>query len=731
MSRLPRSQRVVTSTNPFIQQALENFRMIAEAEGPLRERMASDMEFRAGNQWPGQTKAERLQDGRPALVIDRIPQFIRQVTNQQRASRPGVQVDPVNSGASVDTAEALQGIIRAIERDSDADVAYSTACEHQTTMGRGYWRILTEYAEDDSFEQIIVIRRIPNPLSVFMDPTGIKADDSDARFAFIIEDVPTHLFEQRWGSAAMSDWMSFVAAGNRSPEWMPEGRVRVAEYFYKDVSQEEIVLLAIPDMKTGAVNPVQFRAADLPSAKEMPTSWKILERREIERVQVKWATLTPVSILEGNDDKTEGQDFPSRYIPIVSLKGDELNLNGETDLRGMVRDARDPQTMYNFWASAATEQIALAPRAPYIGYAGQFKGFEGKWNTANRRSYAYLEVQPVQIAGQPASLPQRQQYNPAIESIVEMFRLADNDLKAVMGLYDASLGQSGPEQSGKAILARQRQGEIGNSNYMDNLGRSIRHTGRILLDMIPRIYSPQRVVRIVGADGKSKRVMVHVGMPPDDAEALQASQGIAGIYDLGVGRYDVSISMGSQSTRRQEAVASMLQLIQSYPQAAPIIADLVVANMDWPGAEEIAARLRRTVPPAILGDDGQGGPPVPPQVQQEIQQLQQTNQQLMEQIKGKMLELLSKERIVKAQIESAERIAAQGDKAKMLAADITATKGADVEGMKAELALLQQRLDHAQEWYLTLAQQAAPPAGPSPNGSGGAPASGVPTPGGM
>lgn len=721
------SRRGFISNNPFIQGALDNFRMISDTEGPLRTRMSEDMKFRSGDQWPGQSKAERLQDGRPALVIDRIPQFIRQVVNQQRASRPGVQVDPVNSGASVDTAEALQGIIRAIERDSDADVAYSTACEHQVTMGRGYWRILTEYAEDDGFEQIIVIRRIPNPLSVYVDPTGTKADDSDARFAFIIEDVPKHLFRQKYGDAAMSDWMAFVASGSRAPEWMPEGRVRVAEYFYKEVTSEEMVILALPDAQTGQVRQLQFRAEDLPSAKEMPPSWKVIDRREIERVQVKWATITPVSILMGNDDKTAGQDFPSRYIPIVSLKGDELNLNGEIDLRGMVRDARDPQMMYNFWASAATEQIALAPRAPYIGYAGQFKGFEGKWNSANRKSYAYLEVQPMQIAGQPAPLPQRTQYNAQIESIVEMFRLADNDMKAVMGLYDASLGANGPEQSGKAILARQRQGEVGNSNYMDNLGRSVRYTGRILLDMIPRVYSPQRTVRILGADGKSKRVMVHAGMPPDDAEALQSSQGIAGIYDISVGRYDVSVSAGSQATRRQEAVSSMLELIKYYPQAAPVIADLVVMNMDWPGAEEIAARLRRTIPPGIVGNDQQAD--WSQQQQQQMEKLQQAYQSLQQQVQAKTSELQSKERIVKAQIASNEKIAMLGDRSKIIAADLLGSKGQDAVVLEAELGRLQSQLDHAHDFSMMLAEAAATPqAPPTPNSTGGAPA-GVPTPG--
>lgn len=693
---------------PFIQTALDEFRMIADSEAPLRARMLSDMDFRYGRQWPGTTKSDREQDGRPALVIDRIPQFIRQVTNQQRASRPAIQVDPINSGASVDTAQALQGVIRAIERDSDADVAYATACDHQTIMGRGYWRIITDYAQDDGFEQIIRIQRVPNPLAVFMDPSGTRADGQDARFAFVIEDIPKNEFHRRFGDAAMADWLAFRASGNRAPEWMPEGRVRVAEYFYKDIDTEEIALVAVPDDKTGAINEVQIPASMLP--KNSP--WKIINRREIERVQVKWATITPVSILLGNDDKTAGQDFPSRFIPIVPLLGDELNVDGEVDLRGMVRDARDPQQMYNFWASAATEQIALAPRAPYIGYAGQFKGFEGKWNSANRKSYAYLEVNPQGSAGQPLPLPQRQQYNPAIDSIVEMFRLADNDLKAVMGLHDASLGESGPEQSGRAILARQRQGEVGNSNYQDNLARSVRHTGRILLDMIPRVYSPQRIVRIIGADGKSQRVMVHSGMPPTDAEAMQAAEGVVGIFDLSVGRYDVSITSGSQATRRQEAVAAMLQLVQAYPQAAPIISDLLVKNMDWPGAEEVAARLRRMVPPEVLGDDDQSG--IPPQVKAQMQQMQQALQQLQQALNTKVLDLQASERETAAKLASAEKIATQkveADVAQTLA-KLNTDKALTVLGH--ELERLQAQLEHAQEMRL-----AAATATPTPDSTTG------------
>lgn len=688
-----------SSAQEFLIEARDQFRTVVNAESQLRANMKNDLDFREGRgQWDPVIRAERNADGRPCLTINRIPQFIRQVTNQQRENRPSIQVDPVDSGADPKIAEALQGIIRNIEMNSDADVAYTTAGEFQVTCGRGYWLCTTEFASDDGHEQVIKIRTIRDPLAVFCDPTYSEPDGRDRRYGFIVEDLPKNYFKHRYGIEALANYEAWLNSRNRSPEWMPEGRVRVAHYFYLDTKDEEVTDLLLPSDDPN-VPPQQIRVPSsvLPRRSAIPEDWKILGSRTITHSQCKWALISPCEVLDGNDDLSEGRDFPSKYIPLIQVLGDEINIDGEIDIRGMVRDAKDPQRMYSFWASALTEVIALSPRAPYIGPAGSFKGFETKWNTANRKNYGYLEYNPLTVGGQPANPPQRQQFEPAIQAIVEAFQLADNDMKAVLGLYDASLGKSGPEQSGKAILARQHQGQMGNSNFMDNLGRAIRHTGRVLLDMIPRVYAPQRLIRILGADNKQQTILIHTGDPgipqDQDQEAWKAAQKIDAIYDISVGRYDISFSEGpAYANRRKEAVEAMLQLVNSYPNAAPMIMDLLVKNMDWPGADEIAARLKAAVPSNVLAADN-GGPVVPSDVAQHMQQLEQQVKDLTEKLNAKVVDNQAKSQMQDKQIQADAESDIRDNQAKVTIAAIQAKLDMQLQQFQMEMQRLQTQYD--------------------------------------
>lgn len=638
----------------FLFTAMRRIKAINASESELREDMMDDIEFRFNidnSQWDQEDLRNRRADGRPTLTINRIPQFIRQVTNQMRSSRMAVQVNPIDSSADIHTAEAIQGIIRSIENNSDADIAYATAGEHQCTVGRGYWRVLTEYSDDDNYEQNIVIATVVNPFSIHMDASHQKLDGSDARYAFVCEYLPDWEFEEEYGTEYRTMYDEFMRRGNRPPDYGPIKTYMVCEYMYKEVTEDTIVEVIYTDPATGQPTPVSVSESDLP--KPLPTEWKTRNKRKVKRSQCKWAKITPCAILDGNDGKTGARDFPSKYIPIVQVLGDIFHIDGKRDLRGMVRDARMPQQMYNYWASALTEMIGMSPRAPYIGYEGSFKGHEKKWEMANRKNYAYLEVAPVTIGGQPAPIPQRTQFSSDVSSLVNAFQLADNDLKAVMGLYDASLGQQGPEQSGKAILARQRQGEIGNSNYLDNMARSIRFTGRIILDMMPRVLTPNRMLRILGVDNESKQIMVHTGgKAKPDAEAISAAQGIEAIFDISVGRYDVTITTGPNfASRRQEAVNALLELLDKAkdPTMVRAVADILVRNMDWPGAQEIAARLHKMVPPEMLDPKGQS---IPPQVKEKMKKMEQELEELRAKTKTKMAEIQAKHQSTMTKIQS-------------------------------------------------------------------------------
>ena len=610
----------------FLQAAQSRFKTVVDAESMLRQNMLEDLEFRASEQWPDNIKSMREQDNRPCLTINRIPQFIRQVTNNQRASRPAVQVHPAGNVANVELSEVVQGIVRHIEDRSDADVAYTTAGDHQVTMGRGYVRVVTDYIDDDpgSLNQEVKIKRVSNPFSIYMDPTAQSPDASDARYAFVVEDIPIAEYRFRFPDSELAELSEFTAVGNQKPEWMPEGNIRIAEYFYIEETREEMVLVLGQQRYPKAL----MQSTD---PAELPPGVTIIAEREVTTRTVKWALINAVEVLQGNELGTAGKEWPGKYIPIVPVLGDEINMNGVTDYRGIVRDAKDPQRMYNYWVSAETELIALAPRAPIVGAEGQFEGHESKWRTANVRNYPYLEYKPRTIGGQLAPPPQRQTWEPPIQAMTAAIAQSDNDLKSTGGFNDASLGVRGAQESGKAIRSRQQQDEMANSHYLDNLARAIRQVGRIIVDLIPRIYDTARVMRINGIDEKPRTVMVYSGPDnqPNEEQEEQVPASVERIYDVASQQYDVTISVGpSFQTRRQEALDSLVQFVQAYPDVFPMIGDLLAENMDWPGAQQVAARLKKSLPPNLQDDIDQSE--IPPQVQAKMQGIEKQLKQVMQ-----------------------------------------------------------------------------------------------------
>jgi len=615
----------------FLQLAQQRFRTVVEAEAMLRQNMLDDLRFRASEQWPPHIKSMREQDNRPCLTVNRLPQFIRQVTNNQRASRPAVQVKPAGSNANVDVAEVLQGIVRHIETKSDADVAYTTAGEHQVTMGRGYVRIVTDYVADDplQLDQEIQVVRVPNPFAVYLDPTSQASDYGDVRYGFVVEDLSREEYRLRYPDTDMASLSQFTSTGNAQEQWLPDGMIRIAEYFYVEERREVMVVMEGPDGERSKHPKADFKSTD---PLQLPEGVTILAEREMTLRTVKWALINAVEILDGNEDKTAGVEWPGRYIPIVPVLGDEININGVTDYRGIVRDAKDAQRMYNYWVSAETEMIALAPRAPFVAAEGQFEGHEAKWKTANVRNYPYLEYKPKTLSGQLLPHPQRQTWEPPIQAMTMAIAQSDNDLKATGGFHDASLGQRGPQESGRALRARQQQDEMANSHYLDNLARSVRQVGRVLVDLIPKIYDTARIMRITGLDEQQRSVMVFAGqenMPEEMASETTLPPGIEGIYDVGLGRYDVTVSVGpSFQTKREAGVEALVQFVQAYPNVFPMIGDLIADNMDWPGAKQVAARLKRMLPPQL--QDEVEGAQIPEPVRAKMQQVEQQLQQVME-----------------------------------------------------------------------------------------------------
>lgn len=622
--------------------ARQQFHTVINAESQLREDMAEDLRFVASEQWDEDTITEREQDDRPAMTFNRLPQFVRMTVNQMRIARQAIEVIPRGNGASKDTADVFQGIIRQIQDESDAMRAYITAAEAQARIGRGYWRVVTEWDQGDplGFRQVLRIKRVRNPFLVYMDPTIQEIDGSDARFCFIVQDMPKDLYREKYGNASMASLEAFRASEETDwQDWMPEGKVRIAEWWRVDLEMDELYLLRWPNGTGQIVQKSVFNTWPAETRGEC----SIVKQRPLETRVVKSGLINAVEFLEGNADLTDGEIQPGSRIPIFPVIGEEIDLNGRMDYRGMVRDAKDPQRMYNYETNALAEILALAPKAPYIGFVGQFEGLEAKWNQANRRNFGYLEVNPVTIAGTAAPFPQRTIIDPGVGAIVQAISRSDNDLQNTMAMYNPSLGrgQSG-QQSGKAIAALQQQGEIANSNFQDNHIATLRSTGRYLVEVIPHYYDIPTVLRIIGTDEKPREVMVHAGNLPDkfDEEEQKQATGVEGIYDLSVGKYDVTVSVGpSTATKRQEAIDGLTQILQAQPEMWKVLGDLVVENMDWNGATAAAKRLKQLLPPEMQ-DDGGPAKDLPPQAQaqlaqqaQAIQMLQQKMQELADALK--------------------------------------------------------------------------------------------------
>lgn len=626
-----------------LEEAKERFKISQEAERENRELAADDDRFFAGQQWEDDIKNARKDDGRPCLVINRLPQFVRQVSNDQRQNRPSIKVSPVDDKTDPETAKIIQGGIRHIEYASSADAAYDTAFEQAVKGGWGYWRIITDFVDPESFDQDILIKRIPDRFSVTFDPYSTEPDGSDANFAFVSERISKDEFKERYPDAELSTPDGWQMAETRDPFWMGSDGALVVEYFYRTWKDKTIVLLSSGD--SVEKSEVNAKLAELASQGFEAT---VLKERKTRIPSIKWCKFNASEVLAETD-------WPGKWIPIVPVYGSEQIIDGERFLEGIVRNAKDPQRMLNFWKSAETEAIALAPRAPFIAAEGQLEGYAADWNSANRKNHSVLTYKPIALNGQPMPPPQRNAIEPAVQAITQASMQSADDMKAVTGIYDAALGARSNETSGVAIQKRNQQAQTSVYHFVDNLTRSIKHTGRILIDLMPHIYDTARAMRIIGDDGSEQMVRVN------DPGFKDPKTGQPILYDLSAGKYDVTVDVGpSYATRRQEAAATIQELARSNPQLMQVAGDLLMSNLDFHNSKEIAERLKKMLPPQ-LQEQQQGQ--VPPQAQQQMQQSQEMIKSLTEQVhklqdekEQKLIELESRERIEMAKLETTATI---------------------------------------------------------------------------
>jgi hypothetical protein len=627
------------SASDILATARSRLDLAISALSESREDEIDDLKFYAGSpdnhwQWPADVLATRgavqgqTINARPCLTINKLPQHVRQVTNDQRQNRPGAKVIPVDDKADVQVADIFNGMIRHIEYISDADVAYDTACENQVSYGEGYLRLLTEYCDDNTFDQDIKIGRVRNSFSVYMDPTIQDPTGADAQYCFITEDITKDEYTRLYPDAAPITTLQSLGVGDQSiSNWLNEDTIRIADYYYIDYDRTTLNLY--PGNATafeGTAEDKQLRAV----------YGKPKRTRESDRPRVKYCKINGYEILEE-------REWAGKWIPVIRIVGNEFEVDGRLYVSGLVRNAKDAQRMYNYWVSQEAEMLALAPKAPFIGYGGQFEGYEEKWKTANTNNWPYLEINPDVTDGQGAVLPLPQRAQPPMASsgLLQAKSGASEDIKSTTGQYNASLGMGSNERSGKAILARQREGDVGTYHYGDNLARGVRHVARQLVDLIPKIYDTQRIARIIGEDGETKMVKIN----PEQAEPVNKimdEQGIVieKIYNPGVGKYDVVATTGpGYATKRQEALEAMAQLLQGNPQLWQVAGDLFVKNMDWPGAQEMAKRFKKTIDPKLMSDSDEN--PELQAAQQQMEAMGQEMEQMHQMIQnvGKSIEM--------------------------------------------------------------------------------------------
>jgi hypothetical protein len=619
----------------IIETALHRMTMAISAYSDSREDELDDLRFYAASpdnqfQWPADVLATRGSvqgqtiNARPCLTINKLPQHVRQVTNDQRQNRPSGKVIPADDKADVEVAEIFNGMVRHIEYMSDADVAYDTACENQVAYGEGYIRLLTEYESPNSFDQNIKIGRIRNSFSVYMDPTIQDPCGSDAQWCFVTEDLMLEDFERMFPDAQPVSSLQAQSVGNESyAPWLSVDTIRIADYYY--VEHEKATL----NLYYGNVSAMKGSPED---QQMVQMGMKPIKSRLVDIKKVKHCKINGFEVLEHND-------WAGDWIPVVRVVGNEFEIDGRIHVSGIVRNAKDAQRMYNYWVSQEAEMLALAPKAPFIGYGGQFEGYETQWKTANTTNWPYLEVNPdvTDGAGGTLPLPQRAQPPMASSGLLQAKAGASDDIKSTTGQYDSSLGATSNERSGKAIMARERQTDTGTYHYVDNLARAVRHITRQIIGLVPKIYDTQRVARIMGEDGEPDSAKID----PNQAEPVkkiidQNGLEIDRIYNPGVGTYDVMVTTGpSYMTKRQEALESMGQLLQGNPQLWAVAGDLFIKNMDWPGAQEMAKRFAKTIDPKLM-DDGDKDPAL-----QAAEQQMQAMAKEMEQMHG-MLQNVSK-----------------------------------------------------------------------------------------
>jgi hypothetical protein len=602
----------------IVQEAKDRFERCRKWESTTRERSLDDLKFVCadpdnGWQWPEELLSSRDLNDQVSLTLNKVRIHCLQIENEARKNKPSVNIRPTGNGATYEASQVFEGIVRHIEYISRAQNAYMTAERFCVRTGIGYWRVITDYLGPDTFDQEIFIRRIKDPTTVYMDPDINEEDGSDARFAFIYDDMPKDEYRRKYPQfldvASSSSLGDSIDVG-----WVGEDHVRVCEYF-RLIEKKDWLIQAI-DPEDGQI--VRGRKSKLP-----PIVWERLnttmdkKTREVTENKIEWYSIAGSKII----DK---RDWPGIYIPIVRIVGEETIVEKQLDRKGHVRPMKDAQRQLNYWASTTVESIVTQPLQPWLVDPESIEEHESVWSTANRKRHSYLPVKTYDDQGRPLMKPERVQPPILPEALIEGQKIAENDLMMVSGQYQAQMGENENAKSGKAISERQAQGDNATYHFNDGMATGIRFTGKIFVDLIPKIYDTKRIIKIMAEDMSEEEVEIDPQAEKAYAQKEAAlGSNVKAIFNPNVGTYDVEADVGPDyATRRQEAFNAITQLMAANKELVMVAGDLLVKVCDFPMADELAERLKRMVPPQALGEAP------PPQIQEQLADLQKQNSSL-------------------------------------------------------------------------------------------------------
>lgn len=595
---LTREQLLAKDDKAIVHRAQVRFDRTLNYEEDAMNQWRDDYLFAHGDdknnyQWPSTILQNRDVDDRPALTINQTRQHNLQVINEAKRTRPAVTYKPVGGKASKKSSEILEGLVRHIEYKSKAAAVYGAAISFQVTAGIGYWRVITEFVDDESFAQEPRIELIDDPLGVLLDPDTLSPDKSDAEYGFVFRNLSRDDFLLKY--PGHHDALT-VGPFDMENDWINENHVRVAEYYEREKFEDHLCVT-----KDGN----SFWKSRVPKALwDTCVAMTGSRTRKLWRHKVWWYLIAGRSVLEK-------KELPNQTIPVVQLPAEVTVIDGRIDRRGMTRYLRSPQQMYNFWTSAAAEQVALQTKTPWLITAEAMEGHEDQWSVANTENFAVLVYNKLDESGQPNPPPERQNPPVMAQAYIQGMQIARMEMMMASGQYQAEMGQQTPERSALALQERKAQSDNATYQFVEQLGLAIERTGAILLELFPVLYDTERVIMILGEDGEAQSIKID----PTMQEAFQELQGDAqAALNPAVGKYEVQARVGpSYATQREAAYDALLALATQAPDTFPIVADVLFSNADWPRAGELSDRFKRMVPPQALGG-------APSQVFQQMQQ---------------------------------------------------------------------------------------------------------------